>query len=160
MSALSTNVFVVDTNILFQFDKWLPIELNNVFWSKLENALTEGKWILLDKVVEEVTYNGDLKKWCDNQKKKGLVEKIDDAHKMRAIEINNAYKMIDEATKRSTVDTFLIAYAEAMGYAVFSLESYRSLPTDLYKIPDVCKALNIPCIKKPIIFLKAIGHKN
>ena len=154
-------VYLLDANVLFDLSLWLPISLNKNFWAKLEEALQNGAWVLLDAVVDEIKYDNDgLKKWCEEQKKKGLMQSIDDSHKSRGVEINNQYKMIDETTQRSTVDTYLIACAEAHGLAVLSREGYRKNPNDLYKIPDVCKALNVKIVRKPREFFEAIGYRN
>lgn len=162
MSALEdTEKYVLDTNTLIGFSVWIPIDLNKTFWEKLGESLQKGDWILLDVVVDEIKYENDgLKKWCDAQKKKGLQRNITDIHRNRAVEINNTYKMIDEATGKSTVDTYLIAYAEENKLTVLSRESYRENSTDLYKVPDVCKKLNIRSIKRPKEFLQAIGFRN
>ena len=154
-------VYLLDANVLFDLSLWLPIALNKNFWSKLEEALQNGTWVLLDAIVNEIKYDNDgLKKWCEEQKKKGLMQSIDDSHKNRAVEINNKYKMIDETTQRSTVDTYLIAYAEAHGLVVLSREGYRKKPEDLYKIPDVCKILNIKITRRPREFFEVIGYRN
>ena len=151
--------YLVDTNVLIGFSLWTPILLNGGFWEKLEKSLEDGKWVLLDVVIKEIKYNPELVRWCKKQEKKGLVQKICEDNKYRAIEINNRYKMIDEVTQKSTVDTYLIAYAEANNLGIFSRESPRANPADLYKIPDVCKELNISRIKQPMVFLKSIGFK-
>jgi len=154
-------VYVIDTSTLIEFSIWLPISLNKVFWTKIEDALKEGKWILLDTMVDEIRNENDgLKAWCKEQKRKGLVKSIDDSHRNRAIEINNLYKMIDDTTARSTGDTYLIAYAEAYKLTIFTREKPRKNSADLNKIPDVCDALKIKYIRKPKIFLEAIGFKN
>lgn len=153
-------IFICDTNVLIRFSVWVPITLNGFFWSALEKALEDGKWTLLDVVVNEIKYEGDLKKWCKQQEKKGLVKKISSDDRNRAVEINNTYKMIDEITKKSTVDTYLVAYAEKNKLVVFSEESPRVNNTQLYKIPDVCSELKIERTRKPEVFLKAIGFKN
>lgn len=154
-------MYTLDTNALIGFAVWLPIDLNKIFWSKLEESLQNGDWALLDVVINEIKFENDgLKKWCEAQKKKSLQKIIDDANRNRAIEINNTYKMIDETTGKSSVDTHLIAYAEAHKLTIFSRESPRMKDTDLYKIPDVCAKLNVRVIKKPREFLEAIGFKN
>ncbi len=153
-------VYVLDTNILFGFSLWVPIALNKNFWTKLEEALQNGYWVLLDVVVGEIKYDEELKKWCAEQGKKGLVNSITDENKNRGVEINNIYKMIDETTQKSTVDTYLVAYAEANKLTVFSRENHRVGGVGLYKIPDVCDALRIQKISNPKIFLEAIGFRN
>jgi len=156
-----SKVYVLDTNILVEFSKWLPLDLNKVFWLKMEESLQKGQWVLLDVAINEVERDNEgLKKWCDDQKKKGLIKNIDDSHRNRAIEINNLYKMIDETTGKSDGDTYLIAYAEANKLVVFSREGYRAKDTDLYKIPDVCGELKVKVIRRPRIFLEAIEYKN
>lgn len=154
-------IHVLDTNALIEFSRWLPIDLNKVFWTKLEESLHKGKWILLDIIVDEVkSQNDGLKEWCKHQKQKGFVRPITDDHRNRAVEINAKYKMIDESSGRSTGDTYLIAYAEANKLTIFSREKPRKDPADLYRIPDVCKELNVKRIWQPKIFLEAIGYKN
>ena len=85
------------------------------------------------------------------------IEKIKTDDRNRAAEINNSYKMIDEITFKSTVDTYLIAYAEANNLGIFTRENHRKNMAELYKIPDVCDLLKIKRIKKPKIFLQEIG---
>ena len=161
MNAAQEKVYLLDANVLFDLSLWLPMDLNKNFWSKAEEALRDGKWVLLDVIAGEIKFDNDgLKKWCEDQKKKGLVKNIDNVHRSRAVEINNQYKMIDETTQRSTVDTYLIAYAEANGLLVFSREGYRKKPDDLYKIPDVCKALNVKVTRKPREFFDMLGYRN
>jgi hypothetical protein len=159
MSAATPKIYVLDANILFELSLWLPIDLNKVFWDKLDEALKTGKCILLDVVFGEIKYENDgLKKWCEARK--SLIRSIDDSHRTRAAEINNKYKMIDETAQRSTVDTYLIAYAEANKLVVFSREGRRKNNTDLYKIPDVCGALHVQVLRVPREFFEEIGYKN
>lgn len=162
MSAPQNNkTYILDTNALIDFSMWLPMDLNKVFWRAMEEALQNGTWVLLDVVVNEIRYENDgLQKWCDAQKKKGLMRSITDDHRNRAAEINNTYPMIDASSGNSTGDTYLIAYAEANKLVVFSRESPRKTSADLHKIPDVCKALNVRRIYRPREFIEAIGYKN
>lgn len=152
--------YLLDTNILIGFSIWVPITFNINFWNWLEEALQSGEWILLDVVVGEVKYNRELEEWCEKQKKKGLVTVVSDEVKNRAVKINNIYQMIDETTLKSTVDTYLIAYAEANQLTVCSREAERGVDEVLYKIPDVCKKLHVRVTKRPKEFLRAIGFKN
>ncbi len=157
----TSKIFIIDTNALIEFSVWLPIDLNKIFWSRMEESVREGKWVLLDTIVNEVRNDNDgLKSWCQEQKRKGLMKSIDDNHKNRAVEINGSYKMIDETTGRSSGDTYLIAYAEANKLTIFTREKPRRDAADLYKIPDVCDAIKVRYIRRPRVFLEAIGYKN
>lgn len=153
-------VYLVDTSFLLDFALWIPLDLNNYFWSHLQTALKNGTWILLDVVMNEIRSKGPLKSWCENQKRNGLVIAISESDKNRGVAINNTYPMIDQATGRSETDTYLIAYAEANGLTVVSRESYRENNTELHKIPDVCAALKISLIRQPRAFLERIGFCN
>lgn len=158
-SVNNTKCYVLDTNILINFSLWRPISMSVDFWNKLSSTLANKKWILLDVVVSEVKFDSDLINWCKNQKQKGLVTILDDDSKDRAVEINNIYTMINPATSESTVDTFIIAFAERNHLGVFSRESEKDPlnPKALYKIPDVCKKLKVENIRRPATFFKNIG---
>lgn len=160
MSTPKKQRYVLDTNILINFGLFAPISFNKSFWNRLEALLDSGDWILLDVVVGEIKYNNDLIAWCKKQKVDGRVTSIDDSHKLRAIAINNQYKMIDTKTFKSEVDTFIIAYAEDKKLTIFTREGYKDPldPKALYKIPDVCKLLKVRFERLPEMFLKNIGY--
>lgn len=153
-------MYLLDTNFLFDFALWIPIDLNKTFWSHLEASLEKGEWILLDVVVDEIRSKGPLKDWCDAQKKKGLVQAITDDHRKRGVEINNNHPMVDVSTGKSETDTYLLAYAEANKCTVVSRERQRDNGAELHKIPDVCTLLGISLIRQPRPFLERIGFKN
>ncbi len=153
-------VYLLDTNFMFDFARWIPIDLNKVFWAHLETSLENGEWVLLDVVVNEIRSKGPLKEWCEFQRRKGLVQPIADEHKNRGIDINNQYPMIDTTTGRSETDTYLLAYAEANKLTVVSRERQRDNDQELYKIPDVCGLLKISLIREPRPFLERIGFQN
>ena len=160
MTTAPQPVFVLDANVLIEFGFWLPITLHSVFWDRFQRSLAKGEWVLLDVVMNEIRYDKDLKQWCADQKQAGLVQRITDDHRDRAVEINNKYKMIDDATGNSTTDTYVIAYAEASHMTIFTREAPRENTTKLYKIPDVCNLLGVPWTRMPKEFLEAIGFKN
>ena len=158
-------IYLADTNTLFGFALWKPISLkfNEPFWAEMSNALARGDWVLLAVVVDEVLYDADLVNWCKEQKKKGLITKIDNKIRERGIEINNMYPMIDPISFKSEADTYLIAFAEAHQLGIFSRENGKTNKdidgNNLYKIPNVCGFLSpkIKSINKPKSFLKSIG---
>lgn len=152
--------YILDTNMLIGFGFWIPISLNKFFWNKFSEYLKNAEWILLDVVTDEVKYKGDLRDWCKQQRQIGTVCPLGDDCRTRAAEINNQYKMIDDVTKRSTVDTYVIAYAEKNNLIVLSREGNRKNQTELFKIPDVCGALNIQCVRDPKVFLEAMNFSN
>ena len=155
-------IFVLDTSVLIELAIWLPIDLNNNFWSNLSANLQGGNWVLIDEVMHEIKkkYNPELKVWCDSKNQAGLVRAVMDEDRARGVAINGLYTMIDTATQRSTVDTYLIAFAERNGLTVFTREGGREKTGDPYKIPDVCTRLKIDWIREPHVFFRAMGYKN
>ena len=155
------NKYLLDSNILIGFSLWKPmsLQLNNSFWIQFSESLGRGDWILLDVVVNEVNngYDSELKKWCKQQTTNNYIQKISSDNRNRGIDINNAYPMIDQYSQKSTVDTYLVAYAEENNLGIFSREAPRRNSNDLYKIPDVCDILKIKRLRKPKAFLKEIG---
>lgn len=150
-------IYIVDTNVLIGFSTWNPLEFKSEFWSKFEKALEDKKWVLLDVVVDEIIYDGELKKWCKRQRDNGLATVIDGEIKNLAIEINNKYKMINTETGNSSADPFIVAFASKNGFGICTREVYKTSGEPLFKIPDVCGMLKIPHIKNPTRFMKSIG---
>ena len=156
----STTKYVMDTSMLIGFSRWIPVSLNKTFWDKLEVSLQEGKWVLLDVVVNEIKYNKPLEDWCKKQKANSLITNISDDDKNGGVTINNNYPMVDQVTFKSETDTYIIAHALNNKIGVFSTEMQK-LPTDkLYKIPDVCKELDVKFTHIPKEFLESIDFRN
>ena len=150
-------VYVLDANVLINFLLWHPPKFSVAFWSKIQELLENGRWILLDVVADEMRYDRDLSGWTKEQKKKNLIVRIDDEVRNRATEINNQYKMIDEVSGKSEADTYIIAYAEINSLAIFTREGLRKDKDGLYKIPDVCSRLGIEYTRRPKVFMNKMG---
>ena len=75
-SSQQNTVYIVDANFFINFHKWLPRYRFPAFWNELEKALRDGKWILLDVIVNEIRGERELKKWCDKQEKDGYLTSI------------------------------------------------------------------------------------
>ncbi len=161
-SGLSQNTLVLDTNVLIDFAIWLPFEVNTTFWSVLEKGLEQARWVLLDVVEQEIVgkYDQDLKKWCNEQKKLGLVTAITPANRQRAIEINNQYKMVDDVSGNSAADPYILAFAEAEKITLFSREGKRDNPTKLYKMEEVALLLGIKYTRLPNALYKELNYIN
>ena len=156
----STTKYVMDTSMLIGFSRWIPISLNRSFWGVLEKSLQDSKWVLLDVVVNEIKSNNPLVDWCKKQKVNGLVTNISDDDKNGGIKINNDYPMIDQITFKSETDTYIVAHALNNKMGVFSAEMEKLPNESLYKIPDVCKKLNVKFIYRPKDFLESIDFRN
>jgi hypothetical protein len=151
--------YILDTNVLFELAIWISPKLNKPFWVKMHESLRDGKWVLLDVIVEEIRRDGDLKKWCKEMKSAGLVTEVTSQQRLRGVEINNAYKIINDATQQSQADVYLIAFAEENKLCIFTRERNKRHNEELYKIPDVCDQLNVNYIRTPEDFYEAMGFR-
>lgn len=150
-------IFVLDTNILIEMNRWVPLGLCPEFWHLLAQGLEDKKWVLLDIVVNEVGSPRPLVDWCKKQKDAGYVIEIEDKHRQRGVEINSLHKMIDETSGKSETDTYLIAFAEMTNTVILSREGPKKPSETLFKIPDVCGKLNVSCSREPAEFYRQIG---
>lgn len=147
-----TTKYVIDANILINFGIFTPMENHIRFWAKMSQLIQQGRIILLKEVAEECKF-GPLKSWVWKQKITPTVDILN-----RSIDINNEYHLITEegGIRKSEADPLIIAYAEKEKCTVFSYESKRKSKDEPNKIPDVCKYLNVRCIKWPSKFFKEI----
>lgn len=84
----------------------------------------------------------DLHKWC-HERKEILFRDVDEECQVHLISIMKTYpRLVDTVKGRSGGDPFVIALAlSGGGYTVVTEESPGKM-----RIPDVCRAENIPCI--------------
>ncbi|MFA6422210.1 MAG: DUF4411 family protein [Candidatus Buchananbacteria bacterium] len=150
-------IFVLDTNILIESAYWYPFEFFPEFWQVMEKLLKEGRWILLDVVEQEIGGPKKLKKWINTQKVNGLVNKITDEVRSLAAEINDQYQIIDGI--KSQADAYIIAFSKINGCTLFTREGHRKMPSDIYKIPDVCDILAIKYIRYVKDFIRSVGFE-
>lgn len=159
MNDSNSSGYVIDADALIGLGIWHPFDLSNNFWSKLEVALKEKKVVLLDVVVDEVKYDGPPPQWFKKQKINGLITKIDDVVREKAVEISNQYKIVDENTGNSQTDTYILAYASLNNLKIFTREGLKKREADFYKIPDICQKLGIQYTRRPRVFLSHIGYR-
>ena len=149
--------YVIDTNILINFDIFTPIQIHTTFWEQLSFAVKHGAIIIIEDVKNECKY-GKVKNWVKEQK----IISVDNEIQNAAIKINNKYQLItydDKGNKKSEADPVIIAYAKKNNCAVFTREQKRKSDEDAMKIPDVCDALGIDYERHPIKVFKKLNFK-
>ena len=149
---------VLDTNFLIKFNEWLPQKLYPDFWQQLEDSLIAGKWLLLDVVVKEVHgKKSPLCRWLKRQSDNNRVSIVSDEEKIRGMVINNSYQVMDDVSRKSETDLYIISYAEKNKLAVVTYERKKNPDELLNKIPDVCDKMRIKCFRRPLQFYERIG---
>ena len=164
--------YVIDTNILINFDIFTPQKIHKKFWANMEAAIDSGNIIIIKDVADECKHQS-IKKLVDGLDANGKIVKVSSDIRARALEINDEFNMITTVGQdasgspiiKSEADPVIIAYAEANKYTVFTRESKRgpranqSLGSTIrkpMKIPAVCDALGVDCERSPVQVLPNI----
>ncbi len=157
--------YVIDTSVLINFGIFTPHNVHRTFWSRMEEAIDDGKIIIINEVADECTID-PIKQWIDVQRDAGRVIKVNQQIYDRAEKINKKYHIVTEernrktgrAVTKSNADPVIIAYAENNKCTVFTRESDRAIKGGKQfsfskenpgNIPVVCKRLGVPYARFP-----------
>jgi hypothetical protein len=116
-----------------------------IIWTRFEDLITEGRLHMSIEVLGELKKKEDeLFTWC-KERSSGFVIEIDDACQRQVGTLMGTYpRMVDTVKGRSAADPFVIALAMSTNprKVVVSEENPGK-----QKIPDVCRAETVDCIK-------------
>jgi hypothetical protein len=144
-------MYVIDTNIFL--DWWVRRYPADVFPSvqqRFDALVSANKVFAPERVHDEIKHVAPqpLKDWA--KQNKGIFAPHDVAMQQEATKIQNTFPgMIDPYATHDEADRWIIAMANCKGYFVVTHETPAKLkrkPPRSHYIPDVCLALNIPCI--------------
>ena len=109
----------------------------------MEQLIDEGRLLAVDEVLRELEKKDDtLHDWAGQHGE--LFVPLDQPIINRATAIISRFpSLVDTSRMRGTADPFVIGLAVEQGLSVVTAEKPK--PTKP-KIPDVCQALNVPCI--------------
>ncbi len=172
MNKHNQDKYVVDANILINFGTYTPRNVHKTFWSRMEEAVDDGKMIIIKEVADECSI-GDIEIWLDEQSKAGRIVEVEQEILARAAVIDKKYHIVTEELNRKTgmtviksaADPVIIAYAENKKHIVFTREvpRRRKKGEPLVfskerpgKIPDVCNKLGVTCFRSPAKVLKKV----
>jgi hypothetical protein len=112
----------------------------------LHELVVQGRFLIPEDVAKELAKkDDDLNSWVKVQKD-GIVP-LDEEIQDIALEILARFqRLIDTRSGRSGADPFLIATAKVRDAMVITGEDFAN-SLEKPKIPDVCRALNVPCGK-------------
>ena len=138
--------YSIDTSAIL--DAWVrgfPPDVVPGLWKQLEELIDNGQLIATEEVLYELEKKeDDAYKWAKNHKNMFIL--TDEMIQLAVIEILRDHKkLIDTRKNRSGADPFVIALAKVEGCGVVTGEKPTNSP-DRPKIPDVCRAIDIPCI--------------
>jgi hypothetical protein len=145
-----STIYCLDTSVFINsWNKHYPFDLFPCFWDHIHDLLFNGKAIVPKAVFDEVHEGGDdLYKWLDFHRRDSVVNP--DAQTVAAAKaIVQAYKRLLEVKKSRTgsgADPLVIACAQIKSATVV-IEEQASGSLIKPKVPDVCKAMGIKCIR-------------
>lgn len=143
---MERKLFCLDTSVLIESWQrhYRPTSFSS-FWEKMEDEIIKGRLIAPEIVLGDLKRKTDeLYKWAEKQEK--LFKPLDSSLQQIQIKIINDFpKLIDESKNRSMSDPWVIALAQLHKCPVVTEEGEGSQKRP--KIPDVCRELNIECIR-------------
>jgi rRNA maturation endonuclease Nob1 len=145
-------LYIIDANSLI--DLWVdryPKDLFPSVWSKFEILVKARSLVTPEEVLRELSKKDDgLHEWVKAQE--GMVVPIDIVQQehLRRVMAKHG-KLIDTRRNRSQGDPFVVALALAAKATVVT-EEQATGSLDRPKIPDVCRAMGVPCMSLRDLF--------
>lgn len=139
-------MYSIDTSALV--DCWWRLYSPDVFptvWTRLEELAQRAVLVATEEVRTELARRlDDLHRWATGQA--ALFVPIDAGIQAGVTGIVTQFpRLVGPAPTQSHADPFVIALAQQRGFTVVTSEQ-RSNNPHKPMIPDVCVALNIPCM--------------
>jgi len=138
--------YSIDTSALL--DGWVRHYPPDVFpglWHGLEELIETNRLIATEEVLYELERKEDeVYAWAKGRS--SMFVPIDEKIQPVVADILNDFeKLLDTRENRSGADPFVIALAKVEGCTVVTGEKATGTP-NRPNIPDVCAALNVPCV--------------
>ena len=136
--------YSIDTSVLIEaWVRHYPQDVFPAVWEHFEHGIAHEKLLAIVEVYRELEEHGDaLFDWAKKRKKKFVDLRGPIQDRARRILVDFPALAKADRTRRDA-DPFVIALAWEHNLTVVTYESFR--PTKP-RIPDVCRALKIPCI--------------
>jgi len=115
-------------------------------WSRLDDLIVDGSLRATEEVLIELERkDDDVHGWA--KARPVLFVPLDERIQIAVTEILAVHeKLLDTRSGRSAADPFVVALAHIEECTVVTGERRRTKSADRPNIPDVCDALDIPCI--------------
>lgn len=145
-------IYSIDTSgLLDGWRRYYPIDVFPGIWAKLDGLIESGNLIATEEVYYELERQDDkVFEWA--RERRSMFLPIDEDIQLFVADILRKYdRLVNTQKGRSAADPFVIALAQQHGCTVVTGES-RSYKLHRPKIPDVCDALGLKCIRMLDLF--------
>lgn len=138
--------YVVDTASFTQVRRVYPLDVFPGVWEKLDACVDSGLLVSSDLVLDELKAQDDeILAWA--KKHSSIFLPLDESIQQKAKEILRTHTALyDHKKKKSGADPFVIATAIQLSCGVVTEEDKSGGPNK-FKIPDVCEAYGVECMK-------------
>jgi uncharacterized protein DUF4411 len=158
--------FVLDANVFIQAARdYYAFDLAPAFWQALVDHASNGRLLSIDRVRDEIELGKDkLADWVASAFNTWFASTNEDdvlgayAAAMRWAQAETQYSDAAKAEFADTknADAWLIAYAQAKGSVIVTLEQPNPTVRRRIPIPNVCKAFGITYLDS-FSMLRALG---
>lgn len=144
----ATSIYSLDSSCLIHaWRRAYPIRNFPPFWDRLDSLIEAKRLFSSVEVLKEIKRKDDeLYDWC--KPREALFVPIDDDIQDHVIAIMGSYpKLVDTSKGRSGADPFVIGLARMNGKPWHVLSEENPGRANSPKIPDVCIAEGIRCLR-------------
>ncbi len=137
--------YCLDANVFIQgWNDYYSMDLCPEYWDILDRLAQENKIFAPIEVRKEIERTDDnLAKWVKARPHFFREITVEVQGHLRKIMASHG-RLVDSIKQRSVADPWVIAFAMAENAVVVTKEGASATPTKRIKIPDVCRALNVP----------------
>jgi hypothetical protein len=137
--------YSVDSSGILDVFRYYPADVFQSIWNQMDKAADDGTIAVVDEVYRELEKKDDSAfQWLKKHRK--IVVDLDESIQAAVTEILAKHpRLVDTRKSRSAGDPFVIALAHVHKVSVVTGERPSNVLAKP-NIPDVCRALGIPCI--------------
>jgi hypothetical protein len=138
--------YVFDSNIFINLQRFYPADIFGGLWSKIETLFDERIIVSSDEVIVEIVKGNDsLIDWVKERPDSFYTS--DETIQLIVRDILKNYSaLVTSANKSNAADPFVIALAKHLDCTLVS-EEKKSGNAQSPKIPNICEALQVRCIR-------------
>lgn len=148
--------FVVDANVFIDLARYYPADIAPTFWPLLVECAEAKQWLSIDRVRTEIAKKEDwISEWANDHKEFFMSTERKDVAKDVAKEYGRIQEWASRQEYRQVAldrlgrgaDGWLVAYAVVEDLRVVTNEVAEPKSRTNIKIPDICKAFGVDCVK-------------
>lgn len=150
--------YSLDSSVIINpWNRRYPRDVFPGFWRDFEHLIDEGLAVCVEEVQREIDQKADqIQDWM--RSRSSLVVPFDAHIESSYRQVVNRFRTYAKRTqRRNQADPMIVALAMSQGLTVVT-DEVSDPPADPPKIPNLCKAFNVPCLSL-VELMRAEGWK-